>query len=895
MFRKQNRSDHDFSEEIQAHLQIEADRLVQEGMERQEAMAAARRAFGNETRSRERFYESSRWMWLDHLTRDLQYALRQVRRSPVSAATIILSLALGIGANTAIFSLADQALLRVLPVEKPEELVLLEWDGSFVGDWNGNGNMLSHPLFRELRDENDVFTDMFARHPEDVHLSTGEQSAPVRADIVSGSYFSTLGVQPALGRLLSDADDLQPGAHSVVVLSYDFWQTRFGADPEIVGTRVFVNDFPMTVVGVAQQGFDGVDWSDVPALWIPTMMQRQATAGWEALSNRRVAWLHVFGRLKPGISREQAEARLGPWFKAYLRADTKREGWPTLTDQQMKEYLASNLDVRPAAHGRAKLRGQLEQPMLILLAATGLVLLLACLNVANLSLARTLARRRATALRAALGASRWRIVTEHLIESAVLAAAGGVLGALLAPFISGAVLSFLPEQGAALSAALDVRVLLFALAVTVLTTLLFGVAPALYAASVRPVNALKEQSSAVTGGLGVRKTLIVGQFALALILLIGAGLFARTLGTLRAQGAGFPTTNLLMFRVAPKHDGYDGAETRPLLRRLLAEIEALPDVGRVGAAVLNIVTRGAWSEVVTVESKERIVTDDVPMNGVSADFFDALGVPVTRGRPFNDEHDALDDSDTDYAMRSAIVNEEFVRRYIPDGNPIGARLGIGDRPDTVTDIEIVGVVGTYRNRSLREPEGEVFVPMWERPAGGGTFYVRSRSSSAAAARAIRAAVNRIDPTLTILSLRTIDDQLDRMLVNERLLATLAGAFALVATFLAMIGLYGVLSFAAARRTKEIGIRLALGAPRWSAGGMIVREAAMLAVLGLAIAIPASWALGRLIENQLFGVRPMDATTMAGAAAVLALVCLGASIVPARKAVSVSPLETLRSE
>jgi predicted permease len=556
--------------------------------------------------------------------------------------------------------------------------------------------------------------------------------------------------------------------------------------------------------------------------------------------------------------------------------------------------LASNLELRPAAHGRSNLRAQLEQPMLILLVATGMVLLLACLNVANLSLASALARRRATALRAALGASRHRIVTERLIESAVLAAAGGALGTLVAPLISRALLTFLPGQGGALTAVLDLRVLLFALAVTVLTTLLFGVAPAFYAASVRPVNALKEQSSSIAGGLRVRKALIVGQFALALILLIGAGLFARTLGRLQARGPGFPTANLLMFTLLPSYDGYDGADAKPLFRRVLTELEALPDVERVGAAVHDIVTPGSWNNVVTVETTRRILTDNMPMNGVTTDFFDALDLRLIRGRTFN-QHDAIDDADTEWRLRSAVVNDEFVRRYLPDRDPIGARLGIGDGPETTANIEIVGVVDTYYNRSLREREGEVFFSMWERTADRATFYVRSRSSSAAAARSIQTTMNRIDPTLTVLSLRTLDGQLDRMLVNERLLATLSAAFALLATLLAMVGLYGVLSFSAARRTKEMGIRLALGAPRWATGGLIVREAAVLAAVGLAIALPAAWGLGRLVENQLFGVRPMDPMTMAGAAAVLALVCLGASIAPARKVGRVSLLETLRSE
>ena len=745
-----------------------------------------------------------------------------------------------------------------------------------------------------MRKENDVFEDVFARHPTFIHLSTGGESQSVAAEIVTGSYFPTLGVRPALGRLLTDADDLKPEANPVVVLSYDYWRNHLGADPSILGKRVRINSFPMTVVGVAEQEFRGVDWGTVPAIWIPTMMKREATPGWDALLDRRTRWLHVFGRLKPGVTPEQAKVRLQPWFKAYLQADTTREGWPQVTDAQMKEYMGSILNVLPAAQGRSDMRRMIRTPMLILIAATALILLLACLNVANLSLAKALARRRSTALRAALGASRKRILGEQLIESALLAGAGCFAGVLIAPFVSHAILSFLPggRGDVALSADVDLRVLMFALAITALTTLLSGTAPALYATSIQPITALKQQSSAVTAGLGMRRALVVGQFALALILLIGAGLFARTLGTLRTRGPGFSTTNLLMFRIDALNNGYDSAKSKPLIRRLLAAVQGLSEVERAGLASNSLLTGGGWNNPVTIQARQRVVTEDLAMNAISPGFLEALRTPVIRGRDFN-ERDSRFDSEG--PRRSAIVNEEFVKRYLNGSDPLGTRMGIGDRPDTVAGIEIVGVVKTFSDFGLREPEPEVFFPLWESGVEGGTFYVRSRSSSQAAALAIRAAVARIDPKLTVLSLRTLDDQLDRMLTNERMLATLAGAFAAVATLLAMIGLYGVLSFSAATRTKEIGIRLALGATRGAAGGLIVREAALMAAVGIAIAMPASWALGRLIENQLFGVRPMDAVMIAGAAAILALVCLAASAVPALKAGSVSPLETLRSE
>src|SRR5262245_4133869 len=414
MFGKKRRDGDDFNEEIKAHIQLEADQLVEEGMSRSEAEAAARRAFGNVTSVRERFYESGRLVWLDYLKVDLRYAWRRIRKSPIWSATVILSLALGIGFNTAIFSLTDQALLRSLPVREPERLVLLDWNGNFVGGGYGSDHLLPHLFYRDLRKENDVFEDVFARFPIEVQLKTDGESEPAQAEIVSGSYFQTLGVRSALGRLLGDEDDLQPNAHPVVVLSFDYWKNRLAGDPKIVGKRVLLNNYPMTVVGVAERGFHGVEWSRAPAIWVPIMMKRIATPTWDALLDRRTRWLNVFGRLKPSVSPEQAKTQLQPWLKAYLQADTQREGWPQTTPVQMREYMASTLDLLSGAAGYSLMSQMMRQPMLVLLAATALILLLACLNVANLSLAKAFASQRATALRAALGASRRRILTEQL-------------------------------------------------------------------------------------------------------------------------------------------------------------------------------------------------------------------------------------------------------------------------------------------------------------------------------------------------------------------------------------------------------------------------------------------------------------------------------------------------
>jgi predicted permease len=488
------------------------------------------------------------------------------------------------------------------------------------------------------------------------------------------------------------------------------------------------------------------------------------------------------------------------------------------------------------------------------------------------------------------------LAVQQLVESSVLAFAGCGAGILVAPPVNRLVLSILPRRDDvdfALSAGLDMRVLGFAAGAAALAALISGIAPGLYAASVDPAGALRRGSSRASGGRTLRQALVVGQFAFALVLLISAGLFSRTLASLRDQGPGYSTSGLVTFQVAPLTVGYEGAQIKPLVRRLLASVQQLPGVEQAGVASYATLRPGGWGNLVTVQSDRRFATEDsIVMNAVSPGYFEALGVRIVEGRDFS-ASDSRDEPGWD--LRVAIVNEEFVRRYLSDVNPLGVMTGMGGAPDTPLRMEIVGVAANFRNRSLREDRPQIYYPIWQRGIDNAFFYVRTRTSSAETMQGIRSAVREADPTLPILSMQTINDQMDRMLGLERVLATLAGLFAAVATILAMIGLYGVLSFSAARRMKEIGIRLALGAPRASAGGLIVREAVLLAVIGLAIALPVCWVLGRLIESQLYGVSPMDVVTIAAAAGVLALVCLAASAVPARKAGAVDPLEALRSE
>jgi predicted permease len=831
---------------------------------------------------------------LDWLRTEVRYALRGLLKDRTFTALAMLSIGLGVGANSAIFSLVDQALFRRLPVREPEKLVLLSWNGSYVGNGWGPGNLLPHPMFRDLKKENTVFEGLFARHPTSVHWSMeGGATEPVSADIVSGNYFTALGVRPALGRLFDETDDQQPGAHPVVVVSHDYWKTRLGGRDDVVGRKALINSFSMTVVGVVAPGFRGVDWGEVPQLWIPTMMKKQATPDFDWLDDRRGAWLNVFGRLKPGISAAQAQAQLQPWFKAMLEADTRREGWPKVSGEQRAKFLASKLDVLPAAQGRSNLRGRLEQPLYVLLAATGLVLVLASLNVANLCLARAFARRKETALRLAIGAPRGRIVRQRLVESALLAVGGAGLGLLLAPLVSRGLVSFLSEP-VDLQTGVNPRVFAFALAVALATGLLFGLVPALSASRTQPGATLKEEAGSLAGGLGLRKALVVGQIALALVLLVGAGLFVRTLANLRERGPGYDTTNLLTFRVDPQRSGNSKERVRAFMNELLAGLRARPEVQSAAISGILMLEPGGWSSFLTIDDRgQRIaMAESAHCNRVSPGFFDTLGARLLSGRGFDERDVSVDE---ERGFRAAVVNERFAKRYFGDRSPLGARLGFGTTADTKTEIEIVGVVATfsYRASGLREPEEQIYFPFFEGAPRGGSLFVRSRTESGAAMAAVRATVSRLDPTLPVSDLRTIDDQLDRALSNERLLAALAVAFAALALLLAAVGLYGVTSFVVAGRTREIGIRMALGATRGAASWMVVRDTSRLVLLGVALALPCAWALGRLVESQLFGVTALDGRTIAVGALVVTLAALAAAVVPARRASKLDPLRALR--
>ena len=635
------------------------------------------------------------------------------------------------------------------------------------------------------------------------------------------------------------------------------------------------------------------------------MMKSQATPDFDWLLDRRGIWLHVFGRLKPDMTMEQAQARLQPWFKAMLQDDTRREDWPHVTANQQSAYLASSLELLPASGGRSDLRGRLERPLFVLLAATVLILLLACLNVANLFLARGFARRRETALCLALGASRSRVVRDLLIQCGLVAVGGGVLGVAMAPLVTHALISFLPTGVAEvdLSPTINAQVFVFALGTAVVTALLFGLAPAFRAARAKPALVLKEESRSIGAGLGLRKFLVTAQIALAVVLLIGAGLFVRTLETLRAKGPGFSTSNQMFVEVDAGKSGYSRERTAQLMRTLLTKLRNLPEVEAGGLSVHDLLGGGSWNQQMTIDNGRRFTTDGlVHNNAITSGFFATLGVPIVAGRDFDTREDNQvapvnrgDVTGGAFTFKVAIINESLARRYFGDRDPVGARIGLGDGPDVKTTVEVIGVVRTFSYRGVRETDDQAFFPFFELPATGGTFWLRTRTASATAFSSIRTAVRTLDPGLSIATMRTVDDQLDRSLFNERLLAMLASAFAGLAMLLAVVGVYGTISFVVSHRTREIGIRVALGASRGNAMWLILRDAAAMLGAGILIAIPAVWMLGRLVESQLFGIHAMDWPTISVAAVLVAVATFAASALPVGRATGISPMEALRCD
>ena len=836
--------------------------------------------------------------WLRDFLYDLRFSARSFVRSPGFTATTLLSLALGIGATTAIYSLVDQVILHALPVREPERLVLVDWNADdLITGAIGSSNLMPYPICRELQQQTRLFEGVLCRAEIEVNLTAGGDPRPVAAEIVSGSYFPVLGVGPALGRVIEPEDDAAPGAGPVVVLSYDFWQAQFGGAADIVGRKVLIGNRPMTVAGVAAAGFRGVDVGAVPAFWMPTSMYADANIADEDLLKSPDRWLQILARLRPGVSAAQAQAGLLPWFRSWLEDSTRRAGFPNISADRRRDYLASILEVTSAPQGHSPLRRDLSQPLWLLFAATGVLLGLACLNVAGLFVARGSARGREIGTRLALGASRGRIGRQLLADSLLLSVAGGVLGVAVAPLAIRGLIAFLPHELAAnaLRDTLSFRLLTFAFFASIAAGFLSGLAPALRAGGDNVVNSLRERGGTGFGGVRLRKTIVTLQVAFSLILVVGAALFLRTLTGLLAKGPGFDTSSLLSFAIAPLQNGYSRADASRLVRRLDEQVRALPVASSSATARFAVLTGGHWHNVVTVQTDHRFVTEGgcCDFNAVSPGFFATLGVRLLAGRDF-DQRDIRPAGEI--GPRSAIVNEAFVKRYLAGRDPLGVLIARGGGGGDVTpNSTIVGVVADISYRGLRDHSEQVFFPLFEHDDTGATFYIKVRGAPEQAIPSIRRLVRQDDPRLPILWFRTLDDQVNRSLSTERLLAALSGSFGALALLLSLIGLYGVMSFVVARRTREIGIRLALGATGASAIRLVLRDAVAMIAVGIAIALPCVAALGKLVQSQLFGVTATDPATIAAAALILAAGALAAAFIPAWRASNVSPTDALRLE
>jgi predicted permease len=830
---------------------------------------------------------------MNALSRDIRHAIRSLRQAPGFVLVVVITLGLGIGANTAIFSLMDQVLLRPLPVHDPSGLVLLDGPGAFQGR-TVNLATFSYPMYVDFRDRNEVFGGVLARFPLSTTVVWHGASERANGELVSGNYFDVLGVRPALGRVLNAADDRVPGAHPIAVLSYGYWQRRFGGDPLVLNQTITVNGHPLTIVGVSARGFAGVQVGQAADVMLPLMMKAQMTPTWNDLDNRRSRWVTVMARLKPGVSRTAAEAAMNVIYRQINEQEVK--DIPNNSENFRKRFVSKHLDVLPGHRGLSDLRREFSTPLIVLMSMVGVVLLIACANVANLLLARTTARQKEIALRLALGAGRARIIRQQLVESGLLALAGTVVGLLLAWWTGGLLLAALPGDPAArnLSAEPDLRVTGFAIGTGVLTALLFGIVPAIHATRAGVIGALKEESGSVAGGgrqARLRRVLVISQVALSMLLLAGAGLFARSLYNLKWLDPGFRVDDLFVFSVDPSLSGYEGGRLTTLYRRMQEELAAVPGVRSVSMSEVGTLAGDNWSQTVRVDGYESKEGEDLnpSVDGVGPRYFETMGIPLVSGREFT-ERDVIG------AAKVAIINETMAKYFFGSSNPIGRRFGFGrGKP---TDIEIVGVAKDVRSVELRDqPPRYVYIPYAQDDSVTQlTYYVRAaRDDGGAIAAGIRQSVRRLDPNLPIFNMKTMAVQIDESLFVERMVAVLSVAFGALATLLAAIGLYGVMSYAVTRRTREIGIRMALGAERGRVLWLVLREVAAMALAGIVGGLAAALWLTRQVQSQLYGLSPNDPLTLGIAMGLLAAVAIASGYIPARRATTIDPMIALKQQ
>ena len=832
--------------------------------------------------------------FFESILQDLRYGIRRLRLNPAFTATAVLSLGLGIAANTSIFTLVDQVLLRLLPVDNARELVQFRMEGGRVGSQNGDGlHTFSHPMYVAFRDRNTVFSGITGQYTERLSALADERGEMVETGWVAGNFFQVLGVKPHIGRVLASDDDVSRSA--VVVLQYDFWQTRYAGRPDVIGNTIRLNGAPFTIAGVAAPEFGGTNAGLLTQLWAPVTAKTTLTPDFKAdLENERYHWFYLFARLKPGVTLDQAQTAMRVLHQQRKEEEVKGEFFAKFPDTRDR-FLRQTLSLVPADRGLSALRRTFERPLVVLQWLVGVVLLIACTNVASLLLARAAARQREIAIRSALGAGRWRVVRQLFVESVVLAIAGGAVGLFLSVWLTRGLVRFLPYDRAilGLSAAPDTRVLLFTTAVTLATAVLFGLVPALRGSRVGTAATLKDEAGSVTGGQGhvrLRKVFVALQVCLSLLLLIGAGLFVRTLDNLRKVSLGFDAENVVMFGVRPATQ-YDDQRKLQVFRGLLEGLTTVPGVKAAGANNSRLLTGGRWDSQITVPGAEA-KDGNVPwsfFNAVTPGYFAALGIPVKTGRDFSW-------GDWGGSRKLCLVNEALVTDYFQGSYPVGRQLGQGR--SVTADTEIIGVFGNARYHDVRgDVPRQTFVNLDSRirSVGSVTVYARIQGDPRRIMPLLRDQVRRVDSNLVVFDMRMMNEQLDMRLANERMLSFLSGGFAILATILAIVGLHGVLAFVVTRRTREIGIRMALGAPQRAVLQLVMREMAAVVVFGLAAGAITAYLTGSYIETQLFGVNAGDGLVFGISIAILLTAAVAASFLPAWRASRISPIRALRYE
>ncbi len=828
---------------------------------------------------------------------DLLHGVRALRSSPVFTTAAVLSLALGIGANTAIFSLLDQVVLRSLPVPDPERLVALHGLYSGPGEnssmWSSNSeSVFPYPLYRDLRDRIPTFTGILACAIAPVRVTWQGSTQAAQAEITTGNYFTTLGVAATLGRAMAPEDDGAPGAHPVAVLSHSFWSNHFGANPGIVNQMVAINGHPFVVIGVSNANFNGLVQGDAPDLFVPLAMQRAIMPTEDVLEDRTHSWLNFFARLKPGESLAQAQAATDVVFHAILEADL-RQGGAVRDPKDREALLKSRLELRPAAHGITELREKWEKPLRVLMIMVGLVLLIACANVAGLLVARGTGRQREIAIRLALGAKRGLLVRQLLLEGLLLAIAGAAAGLLVEHWSTAGLLRILPRDAAGgwVSGSLDLRVLAYTLALSVVCALLFALIPALQATRPDVAGTLKNQASNVLSSgstARLRRVLVTVQVALSILLVVGAGLFSASAANLINANRGFRAERLWMFSVDATLIRSGTAAVNAFYHDLLDRLAALPGASGVAAGDGGPYSGAGWGMGIRVEGdpggEKSFASSSI--EAISAGYLRALGIPLRAGREFNDR---------DSSAEAVVVNEAFVKRYFPKQNPVGRRLGFGG-PKAPLNREIVGVAADTRTNVRRPVFSTIYFPFTKRDAPARmVFYVRATGNDSGLAAAIRRAVREADAGLPVPEIQPVELRIREALYTERLVAVLSSAFGILATLLAAIGVYGVIAFSVARRTAEMGVRMALGALPATVLRMVMLDAGRMVAAGLVIGLGAAFALSRYVESQLFGIQGADLSIYAGAAGALAAVAALAALVPAWRASRIDPVSALRYE